>query len=690
MKKILQWTVTCIIFAVTSGFAADPVLHVAAAPREIKFRWDPSIKGEVLLREFDLNEESSAPGRVLWTGSAELGGASVPRFEGAVDRLFAKFRLDGATVSTEIYEPQYVTDFNELPRRKNVLGDSSSKKGIACLLDDTDGIELGFKQVNQNIDIGGLLDLETASPKMSFVYEGRTIGLREGGVRSLDMSLKTARKNSQRVTGILLNNVTKKMSRDNALVHPLTDPEVVPIGPSAFNTATAEGVFYYRAIICWLVDRYTREDGEFGHLAGLVIGNEMQSHWSWYHLGSAESGVVIREYSAALRIADLATRSLHVNFPIYVSLDHHWALSASENPLHGFGGLEALEGINAIAKKGGNYPWNVAFHPYPENLMKPEFWKDQSAPLRLDAPRITFHNLEVLPAFLRQEGFLINGRTRKVALTEQGFNCPEGPEGETNQAAAFAFAWKKVQALPEVESFLYHRHVDHPFESGLKVGIREHDGSSNILGMGRKRRIWDVVKSAGTPGEEAAFAFALPVVGLTDWSDVICPQIEAARSPRKERFRVFYNFNSKLKEAISENVHVVQLCKTGSLDEVRETGILEHPKPKGEGFLKYNVSFPPSEIPLGGPLMLKFDALLNHAKSKGAGFRVQIDGTEVFSKVLGPMERIPVEVNVERWRGKSVPIVWIVDAAGDPSYDSAVWIEPALVIGAHKNAGAEE
>lgn len=678
------------IVAVATVCAADPTLRVAAAPSKIKFQWNPSMNGEVSLLEFSLNEEPSAPGRVIWTGSAQSGGASVQRFGGAADRMFSKFRLAGESVSPETNEPQYVTDFNELPRRKNPLGDSTSKKGIACLVDEADGAELGFRQVNQNIDIGGLLDLEGVPPKMSFVYEGRTIGLREGGVRSLDNALKIARKNAQRVTGILLNNVPKKMPRDSALLHPLTDPAVVPIGPSAFNTSTVEGIFYYRAILHWLVERYTREDAQFGHLAGLVIGNEMQSHWSWYHLGSVEPGLVIREYSAALRIADLATRSLHVDFPIYVSLDHHWALSASENPLHGFGGLEALEGINAIAKRGGNFPWNVAFHPYPENLMKPEFWRDESAPLRFDAPRITFHNLEVLPAFLRQERFLIDGRTRKVALTEQGFHCPDGSGGETSQAAAYALAWKKVQALPEVESFLYHRHVDHPYEDGLKVGVREHDGSSNVLGMGRKRRIWEVVKSAGTPGEDAAFAFALPVVGRSDWSDLIASRVEEARRPRKEQYRVVYDFASRLKEANPENVHVVQRCKIGPRDEVQETGILEHPKPKGEGFLKYDVALPPSDIPLEGPLMLKFDALLNHAKSTGAAFRVQIDGTEVFSKVLGPMERIPVEVDVERWRGNSVSIVWTVDAAGDPSYDSAVWVGPALVVGPLKNAGAQE
>jgi len=67
-----------------------------------------------------------------------------------------------------------------------------------------------------------------------------------------------------RVTGILLNNVPKTTPRTSPLVHPLTDPATVPAGPAAFNTATEEGVFFYRAILDWLVDRYTREDAKFG------------------------------------------------------------------------------------------------------------------------------------------------------------------------------------------------------------------------------------------------------------------------------------------------------------------------------------------------------------------------------------------------------------------------------------------
>jgi hypothetical protein len=667
-------------FACHTLFAGREVFRVAVAPQEIVFRWDETIGGGITICELPLEAAPEANGLSTWTGSGALRELRIERFNSGRDRMFSKYRIEVEGNKTTPTAPQFVTDFESLVRREAKAGSPISKKGIACLLDSADGRDLGFAQVNQNIDIGGLLDTQSASPKMSFEYEGRTVGLKPGAVQSLDRALREAFAAGQRVTGILLNYVSSKTPRESPLVHPLTDPLVVPIGPSAFNTATSEGVFYYRAILYWLVERYTREDAAFGRLGGLVIGNEMQSHWSWYHLGLVEADVVIREYSAALRIADLVTRSLHANFPIYVSLDHHWRLSASEDARKGFSAVEALEGINEIAKRGGDFPWNVAFHPYPENLLNPVFWKDQSAPLRFDAPRVTFHNLEVLPAYLQQQSFLFNGRERRVTLTEQGFHCPESPDGERLQAAAYAYAWKKVQALPGIESLLYHRHVDHPHEHGLRCGIREHDGSANVNGIGRKRMIWEIVRSAGTEAEDAAFAFALPIVGRVDWSNVVSTQFEAPRSVKIDKQRVVYDFVLHLKEAVAENTQVVEKRKIGPRDEVQETAILEHPRAVGRGLLKFSVQIPEGEMEGKKAYpVLKFDALLNSEKSSGAGFYVEVNGENIFSRVLRGGERVPTELDLSRWAGQNVLLVFGVDAAGDPSYDSATWVSPAIV-----------
>lgn len=653
--------------------ADEPPLRVAVTPDSLHFTW-PARAGAVEVRELPLHTSAAeSEGRVLWNG--EGTEAVVARFDGARDRLFAKFEL--CAEGKPLGAPQHVTDFFALPRRTNSLGSLASKKGITCLLDVADGMALGFGQSNQNINIGALVDWQSVEPTMSFEFEGRKVGLHPAAVAQLDRDLQGLHGARMRVTGILLNYVQATTPRTSPLVHPLTDPKTITAGPAAFNTATAEGVFFYRAILHWLVERYTREDAKFGQLGGLVIGNEVQSHWSWYYLGAVEPEVLLREYTAALRIADLATRSVHADFPIYVSLEHHWTMPASEDRTHGFTGVEVLEGVNERAKREGDFPWNLAFHPYPENLGEPRFWNDKSAPLRFDAPRLTFHNLEVLPAFLRQPRFLFDGQPRRIALTEQGFHCPDGPDGELAQAAAFALAWKKAQALPDIESFLYHRHVDHPQESGLHCGIREHDGSPNIPGIGRARKIWDVVQKAGTPEEDAAFAFALPIIGRQDWSDVVATKFDPPRPAKREPGRVVFDFVAQRAQAQQDNVQSVELRHIGPPDEVPQEALQQHPKPRGLGRLTYRVAIPAADAKR---CLLVFDALLNNAKSNGAGFAVEIDGREVFARKLSGAERVPAEIDLADFRGREVSVVFIVDALADPSYDWATWVAPRVVL----------
>ncbi len=674
-----------------SALAARPALRVAITPEQVHFEWSAPLEGQLSLRALPIQSTAGTPqaqdaanpvlGRIVWTGSASAGSVALPRFENGEDRLFLKYQLV-SNAGTSLESAQYVTDFHALPRRTGSLGLNASKKGIACLLDPADGLALGMQQLNQNISINALLDLESTAPKMSFEYEGRRIGLREGAVKSLDSTLIAAHRASQRVTGILLNNVSRTTPRSSPLVHPLSDPSVVPIGPSAFNTATAEGVFYYRAILHWLVERYTREDAAFGHLAGLVIGNEMQSHWSWYHLGLVEPELVIGEYTIALRIADLVTRSIHADFPLYVSLEHHWTMSASEDSLKGFSAVEALDGISAIAQAGGDFPWNLAFHPYPENLFEPRFWNDRTAPLRFDAPRLTFHNLEVLPAFLRQPNFLFEGRTRRIALTEQGFHCSDKAEGEFAQAAAYAFAWKKIQALPDIESFLYHRHVDHPLEDGLRCGFRAHDGTPNVNGIGRARKIWEVAQAAGTSKEDEAFAFALPMIGRANWEHVVATEFEPSRPSKRLKGRLVYDFVRNLKAGVPENIEPVQTRRIGPPEEVQESAFQEHPKPRGRGRLTFKVALPACEPESSEGLFLEFDALLNHLKSDGASFHVEIDGREIYSRVLHGGERESARLELSEWQGREVAVAFGVDALADPAFDWTTWVSPRVVLGA--------
>jgi hypothetical protein len=92
------------------------------------------------------------------------------------------------------------------------------------------------------------------------------------------------------------------------------------------------------------------------------------------------------------------------------------------------------------------------------------------------------------------------------------------PEGEKLQAAAYAYAWEKIQTLPTVDAFIYHRHVDHAHEGGLRLGLWR-NAPHSVADPHSKKLIYDLFKKAGTPEWRAAADALLPVTGWKTWSE---------------------------------------------------------------------------------------------------------------------------------------------------------------------------
>jgi hypothetical protein len=338
-------------------------------------------------------------------------------------------------------------------------------------------------------------------------------------------------------------------------------------------------------------------------------------------------------------------------------------------------GVSILRGINERARRSGDFPWNLAFHPYPQNLFEPAFWKDTTAPLRLDAPRITFKNLEVLAGFLRQPEFLWNGQPRHIALTEQGFHCRKNEEGELLQAAAYALAWKRVNAIPEIESFIYHRHVDYPGEGGLNLGLRECE-NGNPNAMGRKRPIWDVFQKAGTPEEDAASAFALPIIGRADWTNIIAQKLDASPIANGATDHIIYDFVAHRGQARRENTAGLDLKRVMIDAGWLANGLQQHPKPAGASIVTWQVSLPTSS---SSKPVLTFSALLNHKKSTGASFEVKVNGESQWHRKLAAEARESAELDLSKFAGGEVSVAFEVNAEGDTAYDWATWIQPRVV-----------
>ena len=179
-----------------------------------------------------------------------------------------------------------------------------------------------------------------------------------------------------------------------------------------------------------------------------------------------------------------------------------------------------LNDFARFARERGDFPWHVAYHPYPENLGDPRFWRDQSATSTDDTARITFKNIEVLPRYLSHADLRWQGQPRRIILSEQGFHCAEERlDGERDQAAAWCAAWWKIAHLDGIDAFILHRHVDHAHE-GLNLGLWTHQPNT-ISTPDRKRQMYELFRVADTPEWEKAFEFALPIVGIERWEQLL-------------------------------------------------------------------------------------------------------------------------------------------------------------------------
>jgi len=443
----------------------------------------------------------------------EVGMSAALNYNLAGTRLFKKFvvavKKDGKYLP--VATPRYITNPEAIAKYPSVYQQPKSIKGLLVDPSRLSGSELddlGVKQAAYNIPVARLLGPTTnpSYPSIQYTYDGRTYTFNGQVVKEYDIIFSTLTAKGITTTAIILNNYSSAYQQ---LIHPQARG-----GGSApyymFNGAEESGVEYMAAIATFLAERYS--NNSHGRISNWVIANEINARKEWNHMAYTDLETYVEEYARAFRVFYNAIKSVSSSARIYISLDQQWDRNIKNNT--NYDGRDILDAFNRNISSKGNLDWGVAQHPYNVPLTEPRIWKaSRYVGHNAGTSMITMENIEVLVNYLRQEQFRKeDGSVRSILISELGYTSSAG---EALQAAAFAYAYYKMEAYSEIDGFLLNRETDAGEEvsQGLAFGLTD-------AGGGRKQ-IYNVFKYIDTPEHESYTNFAKDIIGISSWREIV-------------------------------------------------------------------------------------------------------------------------------------------------------------------------
>ena len=262
---------------------------------------------------------------------------------------------------------------------------------------------------------------------------------------------------------------------------------------------------------------FSRPDKKYGRINHWIMHNEVDAGWVWTNMGEKPALVFMDTYIKSMRMCYAIARKYNPHSEVFVTLTHYWAWTS--HPKF-YPSKDLMEILLQYTKAEGNFEWAMAHHPYPQSLREPKTWLDGQVDFTFESPLITFANLEVIDAWIKLPEVLYKGKTKRTLwLSENGTNSPTYSEQDLKeQAAGFAFTWKKMKALDGIDGFQWHNWFDHRGEGGLRIGLRRFPDDETD--PGGTKPVWEVYKAADTENENAVFDQYKEIIGITNWKEV--------------------------------------------------------------------------------------------------------------------------------------------------------------------------
>lgn len=431
------------------------------------------------------------------------------------DRLLSKWAVfkEGADVDELVSHARYA-NVDAIHAKQSVEAvPLKSKKGLGGLINhgllthDLD--ELGISSATINIPISNFMHLSEQPGDIPYTYGGKTYYFNEQYlISSFDVVLQQTSQRGISVAGILL--IAPSGDAGELLKH----PDYNGVAPYTMpNMTTVESTQCYAAALDFLAQRYSDPDMRIAHW---IIHNEVDGGIHWTNMGDKPIATFMDTYLRSMRMCYNIVHQYDRHSEVFISFSHGWNIAAG-------GGWykvrDMLDLMNQFSKAEGDFFWSLACHSYPAQLGNPCTWNDDQATFSMDTEYVTLKNLEVLDKWVGISQNQYKGNIRRsVWLSEAGTCSPSYEDKDLqDQAAGFAYGWKKINALDGINGIQWHSWFDH-LGDGVPLGLRKYSDEEY---KGEAKPVWTTYQKAGTDEEDDYFKQYLERIGIESWEGLI-------------------------------------------------------------------------------------------------------------------------------------------------------------------------
>jgi hypothetical protein len=449
-------------------------------------------------------------------GGARTFELRVPRFHESRDRLFSAWRLKVdaprgqagesiAYASSRRYPTSIQASSSDSPPSRLQPKSQKGLSGISRRGPLEELPELGIHAFTINLVLNTFVTETSGTGRERIPVDGSDIYFDPAPFSHYDDLIDFARQHDMVVTAIVLIPRSRAQASQSPLAHPESDGGIYAMP----DLTSPRGTAIYSFVLDRIAQRYAHPARSPGGITNWIAHNEIDFHSVWTNMGSQPRNVLMETYYRSMRLIDAAARKHNPHARVFASLTHHWMV-ADDGNWRQLSPRETIDRLQQYSRIEGDFPWGVAYHPYPQSLFADNAWTDSEAMSDFDTPLITVQNLEVLGEYLEQPTMRdSHGERRPVLLSEQGYHTPTyDSDAQHRQAASLWYAMNKVRSLPWIESFHYHRWIDHPDEGGLLLGLRTLP--TDAAPYGQPKHAWHVYRAFGTE-EERSSVSSLPL-----------------------------------------------------------------------------------------------------------------------------------------------------------------------------------